>query len=539
MSIHPRIPVVTAGEARDLDARTIATLPDSYTLMHRAAQAAADWLAGREWRSAAVYVGGGNNGGDGWVIAGLLRALGWSVRVHVAADPRTPDAQRARADAERAGPFDAPRGDEAVLIDALLGTGSAGAPRGAIADALARLRSAAARTDGTTPVVIAIDLPTGLDATTGEDCGAVAAACTLTFASIKRGQLLRRDLTGALHVLDIGAPSSLHDDVRIVDAAAVQAWLPTMPADAWKGTRGRLAIVGGGAGMAGAAILAARGAHASGVGMVRCDVAKESALALQIAAPFATVAALRASDWREIDTQWPHAFVIGPGIDGTSAIVREQVLALLHASAAPVVLDAGALTAFRATAGDDAENLDDVHDDAHPHLLALRRALRGRPALLTPHVGEFTSLVTTHPDARGSGQVIESALARFDDPLTLARTLNATVLLKGVPTVIASPDGTRVVSATGNAALAMGGTGDILAGIAGALMSQGMSALHAGAAAAWVHGTAAEHASMLHGGWRGVTMDLLLREVTNVWPRLVAHRFPPHTLLELPVLPCR
>lgn len=527
-STPPGVPVVTADGARDLDARTIATLPDSFTLMVRAATAAAEWVDQREERSAAVFVGPGNNGGDGWLIAGLLRERGWTVTVHASTAPRTADAQRAREAAERAGPFGAPVGNESVLIDAVLGTGTSGAPRDEPASAIAMIRMT--RDGAARPVLIAIDIPSALDATSGIDHGAVAADITLTFGSVKRGQLLRRDLVGELQVLDIGLVPASSDTPQMVDAPSVRRWVPALPADAWKGTRGRLAIVGGGAGMAGAAIIAARGAHASGVGMVRADVETASMLALQIAAPFATVHHLRAHDWSRIDVRWPHAMVIGPGLDGASHALRAQVLALLHAFDGPVLLDAGALSAFQWREASDLHETD-VADGTHADPLdALRHALRGRPALLTPHVGEFERLFAPGTAPRD----------RFEAPVMLARRLNATVLLKGVPTVIASPDGEVCVSAAGNAALAMGGTGDLLSGIAGALLAQGLSPLHAGAAAAWVHGTAAEQTTVEHGGWRGVTMELLLHEVSNVWPRLSAHTHsPPHTLLELSAVPAR
>ena len=520
-----RFAVVTADGARTLDARTIATLPDSYTLMHRAATVAAECLHARPDRSAAVYVGTGNNGGDGWLIAGMLRARGWNVSVHAVGEPKTDDARRARSDAERGGAFAPPAGTESLVLDAILGTGATGAPRGGAATAIAALReSRSANVEGT---LVAIDIASGLDASTGDDHGAVPADLTLTFGSVKRGHLLRRDITGELLLLDIALVDADAGTPRLVAASDVRAWLPSMQPDAYKGTRGRLAIVGAAAGMAGAVILAARGAHASGVGMVRADVAGASMLALQIAAPFATVHAWHDTDWSTIDAAWPDAMVIGPGLDGAASYVRDRVLALLHAYAGPVVLDAGALTAFGASSRiDDGEGNDDAESDP---LLSLRHALRGRQALLTPHVGEYHALRRSR-----------APLARFDDPGALARALDATVLLKGVPTVIASPDGACAVSATGTPALAMGGTGDLLAGMAGALLAQGMSALHAGASAAWVHGTAAERATRAHGGWRGLTMDLLLHEVTNVWPALDAHAsLPPHAVLALPAVPSR
>jgi ADP-dependent NAD(P)H-hydrate dehydratase / NAD(P)H-hydrate epimerase len=522
-----RIAVVTAEGARELDARTIAALPDSYTLLRRAATAAVAWLDARDERSAAVFVGVGNNGGDGWLIAGMLRQLGWNVTVHAAGEPKTADAARAKADAEGGGVFTPPTGTEALILDALLGTGARGEPRDVIAAAIHDMLMLR-RAD---TVSIAIDLPSALDATTGEDGGALPVDHTLTFGSIKRGQLLRRDLTGALHVLDIGLVDA-PDAPSIVDARSVLEWLPGIAPDAWKGTRGRLAIVGGGAGMAGAVILASRGAHASGIGMVRADVSTEAALALQVATPFATVHTWHTDDWRTIDARWPDAMVIGPGLDGTDAALRERVLQLLHNFRGPVVLDAGALTAFHHIARPDAENTEDANDG---HYEALRHALRGREALLTPHVGEFRGLVAARPSSRAS---TVTGVSRFDDPQVLARALNATILLKGVPTVIASPTGVTHVSATGNPALAMGGTGDLLSGIAGAMLAQGLSALHAGGIAAWVHGCAAEQAVARRGGWRGVTMELLIQEVSNVWPRLVTHSSPsPHAVLDLPAVP--
>ena len=524
------IPVVSAAQSQELDARTIAALPDSYALMHRAADAAARWLHARDERSAAVYVGPGNNGGDGWLVAGLLRARGWTITVHVAGEPRTADAQRARAGAEHDGPFATPTGGEALVIDALLGTGASGALRGDIAAAVEAMRASSRP-------VVAIDMPSGLDATSGEDAGAVPAQVTLSFGSVKRGQLLRRELAGRVVVLDIGLESAAPGTPRMVTGEDVGAWLPVLPADAYKGTRGRVAIAGGESGMAGAVILAARGAHASSAGMVRADVGMMSQLALQIAVPFATVRAWPEHDplggLSPRDLAWPDAMVIGPGLDGSRGDIRHAVLRLLHAYAGPVVLDAGALTAFawhEPAAVDDGDDAIDADADA---LQSLAFALRGRPALLTPHIGEFTRLF-----APGTAPA-----DRFAAPVVLARLLRATVLLKGVPTVIASPDGDVLVSATGNPALAMGGSGDVLSGMAGALLAQGVTPHHAGAIAAFVHGVAAERAASCNDGWRGITMDMLLAELSRCWPGIAgsAHAAPPqqNVLLQLPPVPTR
>lgn len=504
------VPCVTAAEAAALDARTIDAMGgDSYALMRRASARAAACFTERTPRTGgtvvplpqdhargplAVHCGPGNNGGDGWLVAGALRRAGFAVRLAAPLEPRTDDARRARGEALADGPFDIPAGDEPLVIDALLGTGASGPLRAPLDAAVAAV--AAARARGA--VVVALDLPSGLDATTGESQGAVAAHVTLSFGGLKRGQLLRRDLVGELVALDIGlldAPSSVP---RVVTGAWARAQLAPLPADAYKATRGRLRIVGGGLGMAGAAILAARGAHLTGAGMVRCAVADASVVPLQVAVPFATVEPWMPDEsWPLMEGGWPHATVIGPGLDGgtgpdsaQAARVREEVERLLAAWGGPVLLDGGALTAY-------AGRTD-----------ALARALAGRPALLTPHVGEFARLLGTADT--------HTAIDRFADPARLAARTGATVLFKGVPTVVASPDGTTRVAPYGNPVLAMGGSGDLLAGICGALLAQGLDPLDAACVGAWAHGRAAE-SLVRHRGWRGVSMDDVVAALAQVW----------------------
>lgn len=233
--------------------------------------------------------------------------------------------------------------------------------------------------------------------------------------------------------------------------------------------------------------------------MVRCAVADASMLALQVAVPFATVEPWLPDDsWPAMEGRWPQATVIGPGIDGGASPdapqatrVRALVERALDATAAPVLLDGGALTAYAGRADE------------------LARVLGGRPALLTPHVGEFARLMGV-ADAH-------TAIDRFADPARLAAITGATVLFKGVPTIVAAPDGTVRVVPYGNPALAMGGSGDLLAGIGGTLLAQGLDPLDAGCVAAWAHGAAAERATTHHGGWRGVAMDDLVAALATVW----------------------
>ncbi len=204
---HSSVPafVTTAAQSAARDAAAIAAGTPSALLMSRAGTAAAGALrrhaGGQLQRGVAVFAGTGNNGGDAWVVARLLRQGGATVRVHATGQPGTADAVEARNLALADGAFDEPRGDEAVAVDGLLGTGATGAPRGAVADALASLGALAARG----AFVLALDVPSGLDASTGDVADAtVPADLTVTFGTLKRGLVIARAVAGAIEVADIG-----------------------------------------------------------------------------------------------------------------------------------------------------------------------------------------------------------------------------------------------------------------------------------------------------------------------------------------------
>ena len=507
--------VVGSEQSTARDAAAINAGIPSRALMQRAGAAAAAEMALRLPRLLArgvrVFAGPGNNGGDAWVVARALAAAGVAVSVVEPIPARTPDAV---AERELALPFvtverslNTPS-SAAVVVDGLLGTGSSGAPRGAIADAVAAIE--ASRRQGA--YVVALDLPTGVDATSGDSTGAVTADITFTFGTIKRGQLVARQACGAIVVLDIGLGAhAARDDgaPTIIDEAWVARCLPAIAADAHKGTRKKLAIVGGAAGMAGAAALAARAAIRSGVGMVRLVVAPESLPVVQGAEPFALAGTWPADDAgleREI-VSWADGVVIGPGL-GRGAESRALVERVLGAWNGPVLLDADALNVFD---GDVA---------------ALARGSRGRPMLLTPHPVEFARLAKI--------DVTSVLNSRYDVGRTLARDTGATVLLKGVPTVVTSPGGSSLVSAAGTPILAAAGSGDVLSGIAGTLLAQTGDALTAGAAAAWIHGRAAELAGSPF-RVRGATLDDAISALARAWPNdVLPTRFP--VLLELPAV---
>jgi NAD(P)H-hydrate epimerase len=504
--------------------------------MQRAGAAAAGELSLREHRRLAggvcVFAGPGNNGGDAWVVARALATTGARVQVIEVAVAKTPDAIAER-ELARSTPQQAKINGTsseatscAIVVDGLLGTGSSGEPRGAIADAVAAINAARARG----AFVLALDLPTGVDASTGDATNAVVADLTITFGTIKRGHLVARQACGRIVVVDIGlCQHATRDDnaPALVDDQWVANHVPAIAADAHKGTRKKLAVIGGASGMAGASILAARAALRSGVGMVRLVVAPESVPIVQTAEPFALAASWPDDDAaveREI-TSWADGVVIGPGL-GRGREARALVDRVLAQWRGPILLDADALNVFDG----------DVD--------ALARGLGTRQALITPHPAEF---------ARLAGTDIARVLAgRFEIGATTAARLGATVLLKGVPTIVTAPNGECLVSASGTPVLAAAGSGDILSGIAGTLLAQTEQALVAGAAGAWIHGRAAELASepiqqsallsarsmvpiRRQAGIRGLTLENVLDSLPLGWPRSAPpSRYP--VLLELPAV---
>ena len=501
--------VTSAAQARALDARAIAGGTPARALMQRAGEGAAAAIV-RAYPEVAgttvtVYAGPGNNGGDGWVVARALAGHGARVFVHEAGEPRSDEAKAERALAlplvTRGASPDAP-----VVVDALLGVGAKGEPRGEIAASIARIVQARARG----AVVVSLDVPSGVDADSGDAAGAVLADLTVTFGSLKRGLAIARGSTGRILVHDIGLGEAGPGDSmpHLVTQRWVRAHVPPIRADAHKGTRGKLIIIGGQLGMAGAPMLAARAAVRSGIGMVRLLVARENLPVVQAAVPEAPAHAWpeTSAEVESVISEWADAVVIGPGL-GASYGSRALVERVLRDFRGPVVLDADALNVF---AG-EAEQLASIIGD--------------REALLTPHPAEFARLYGAH---------IDDVLARrFDIGVELAQRTGATVLLKGVPTVISNAAGDRLVSCAGTPVLAAGGSGDLLSGIAGTLLAQTGDARIAGACAAWVHGRAAEIAGRGH--VRGVTfanLDLALRRVWNEPLRALAEPL----LAELPAV---
>ncbi len=522
------VAVTSASESAEHDRAGIESGIPSLALMRSAGMAAAgeivrryaDVLSG----GVLVFAGPGNNGGDAWVVAAALAVAGVPVRVVEVLEPRTPDAQAARRFAASqlgvtAGGASAADAmgvtntvGAAVIVDGLLGTGSTGAPREPIAGAIAQIaarRAAGAR-------VVALDVPSGVDATSGHagddghdhDSRAVTADLTLTFGTLKRGLLVARGRAGRIVVLDIGLPPRV-GGTTLVDASWVRGRVPAIAAESNKGTRRRLAIIAGGPSMFGAAALAARAAHRSGIGLIRLFVAPTNVSVAQTIASDSLAFPWPADDAaveREI-ASFAHAVLLGPGL-GTTEESRALVDRVLRGWTGPTVVDADALNIF---AG---------------RVPALAAALGGRPALITPHPVEFGRL---------TGRPVEDVLAnRFDAGAALAKQLGASVLLKGVPTIVSAPNGDRVVSAAGTPVLAAGGSGDLLAGVAATLLAQTGDPFASAACAAWVHGTAAEIANAGR-AVRAVTLDDVAGVFGDAWAAVAAGGRPSYPVIaELP-----
>lgn len=467
----PTIPILAPAESAAWDQRAEREGIGLESLMENAGRGAGavllDRFAHAARRGVLIAAGPGNNGGDGWVMARALHALGVTVSVTSTGEssPLTQKvAARARAAGVREVAPDGPWPQVGVLVDALLGTGASGAPKGAIAALLERLH------DLPLPIV-ALDGPTGLDLGTGLQHGAPRADLTITFGGFRRGHLLARDEVGALVVLDIGHPVAERSLPTLVTDEQAAQWLPRFPADAHKGTRGRVVLVGGAPGMSGALRLAARAAFGGGAGLLFTLSPKESAALIAGTEPD-----VQSLEWdgegasgRVGETlNGADALIIGPGL-GRGSGKREAILPLLRRGRGAIVLDADGLIAFAGAVPD------------------LKTALSGRTAVLTPHLGEFRALFPAH-----------AAMAE-QDPWGAARAAaaesGAVVLLKGVPTVVATPDGALLTIAAGNPGLATGGSGDVLSGLIGAFLAHKLAPLTAAALGAQALGRAGDLAA--------------------------------------------
>ena len=452
--------LLRVAQMEEADRLTVQAGTPGIELMQNAGSAVAREIA-RRWspRPTVVLCGPGNNGGDGFVVARVLAAAGWPVRLALAGS-----IEQLRGDARHHAllwqhpvePLEIGVLENAALVvDALFGSGL----RRPLSGEIPRILEAAAGLP-----LVAVDVPSGLLGDSGESLGAVPAAMTVTFTRKKPGHVLLpgRELCGETVVADIGTTAGLLERIPLEtwenDPALWRGDLPQLRASGNKYSRGH-ALLWGGYPTSGAARMAARAAARAGAGLTTIAVAPE---ALPIYAAALTSIMVRAAatpaDLDELlaDKRF-NALLIGPGA-GVDAATRARALAML-ATRRAVLLDADAISAFA--------------QDRRTLFAAV-----GGPCVLTPHDGEFARLFAASGDK----------LARSR---AAARASGAVIVLKGADTVIAAPDGRAVINSNAPATLATAGSGDVLGGMILGLLAQGMDAFAAAAAGVWLHGAAA------------------------------------------------
>ncbi|MBW9090201.1 NAD(P)H-hydrate dehydratase [Rhizobium wenxiniae] len=471
MSAIPAHTLLTPDEMAQADAAAAASGIPSFDLMVRAGHAVAA-TALRRFPAALRFVvlcGPGNNGGDGYVAASVLAESGVVVAVFAAEDPTVLRGD-ARLAFEKWGgqpaaleEFQPSAGD--VVIDALFGAGLS-------RDLPENVQKIIAQVNDASLPVLAVDLPSGICGLTGKPRGgAFRAHCSVTFMARKPGHLLLpgKSLCGDIEVFDIGIPA------RIVLAAArrihenrLELWrglLPSSGADSHKYKRGHLGVFSGPAASTGAARLSALAGLKTGAGLVTV-ASPEDAMAIN--ADHLTAIMLRQVDgvddlhaWLEVAKL--SAFVLGPAF-GIGERTRDFAIALRNH---PLVLDADGITSFR----DDPKTLFDAFSSREPHLI------------MTPHEGEFGRLF---PDLAA-----DPNLGKIEKAQKAAERARAVIVYKGADTVIAAPDGRANINSNGPASLATAGSGDVLAGMIGALLAQGMPPFEAACAGVYLHAEAA------------------------------------------------
>ncbi len=495
----PAVPILSPAESEHWDTLAEEAGTMRATLMECAGRAAASVLADRFAielvRGVLVAAGRGNNGGDGWVLARALHRHGVAVWVAPVAGERSPLAAAAAESARREGvreiPPDGPWPSVGLAVDALLGTGARGAPAAPVRSLIERLQELRVP-------VAALDGPTGIDLGTGVVHGSPRADLTITFGGFRRGHLLARDEVGEVVVVDVGHPPALSEWTRLISDAWAAGRGPRLAATAHKGERGRIVIVGGTPGMSGALRLAARAALAAGAGYVHAVSPADTTRELRMTEPelLTLEQAFDAPAGEELRALAGRAdtLLIGPGLG--RGVGRAELIERLAGSAPRrVVLDADALTAFQG-------------DEARLAAIALKTSL-----VLTPHPGEFRVLF---PDL---------ASAREVDPWGAAAAASersgATVLLKGVPTVIGRSGSAPFTVAAGNPGLGTGGSGDVLSGILATLLALIDDPPVAAALAAQALGRAADSAARRVSARSLRPLDVIaaLPEVWTEWQR--------------------
>lgn len=485
--------VLTAEQMQAVDRQTIDEIGiPGVVLMENAGRGVADEITQRFSSEgtprALVLAGKGNNGGDGYVVARHLLNKGWDVQTLVLAER-----EAIKGDAgvnllcleNCGGALDfildneslkaslAAVGELTVVVDALFGTGLGKPARGLYLKAIewSNLQS--------TPVV-AVDIPSGVEASTGRILGtAVNATLTVSFAFAKVGQVSYpgASLVGELVIVDIGVPEQVAGQIStntlFVDVAEAASFLPVRSRDGHKGTFGHLLVVAGSTGKCGAAVMAAESGLRAGAGLVTlaCPQNVQPIIASRLIevmtvpiADFTGEISLQALDDLLALAEGKQALAIGPGL-GLGEEVSGMIRRLVQDSDLPMIIDADGLTALC----------------GHTHILDRQV---DRQIVLTPHPGEMARLTGL--------STAEIQADRFTIAREFAVKHRVVLVLKGARTLTASPDGQVHVNSSGHAGLASGGMGDVLTGLIGGLLAQGLSALDAATLGVYLHGLAAD-----------------------------------------------
>jgi ADP-dependent NAD(P)H-hydrate dehydratase / NAD(P)H-hydrate epimerase len=468
-------PLLTTAEMTAVDAAAVASGLSIDTLMAAAGKAVAD--ATPYGQPIAILCGPGNNGGDGYIAACVLRERGADVKVFASGPPRGAGAA-SRAASLWQGPVhtlaDFLPSRDMIVIDALYGAGLTRPIYGAAASAIARLNASGAK-------VIAVDIPSGLDGDSGQTLGPVVRADrTVTFFRAKPGHYLwpGRALCGELIITDIGL-----DETHVARIAspsifrnAPALWWPVAPqlaADAHKYQRGHCLVISGPELQTGASRLSAQAALNAGAGAVTLAGGRES---LRVHATHVTAIMLREAKTTAELGAFLAATRFQSGIIGPAAGVSQQtreMIDVLLASGLPLVLDADALTVMVG------------------HLDTLASRAGHAPLVLTPHAGEFGRLFAEPLATEAVYAALPQSLrvSKIEMARAAARLIKGVVVFKGIDTVIADGDGRASINCNGGPELATAGSGDVLAGLIGAHLAQGMPAFEAAAAAVWLHAT--------------------------------------------------
>ncbi|MEW6715121.1 MAG: NAD(P)H-hydrate dehydratase [Nitrospirota bacterium] len=493
--------VTTSKEMQDIDRIAIGKYGIAGALlMERAGLAVVSMInrvffVGSGHPTVIILCGGGNNGGDGMVIARLLHNQGRDVKVFLASKPADleGDARLNYIAAIKFGVKIYPVNkflfsrfsqliSNLVIVDALLGTGLSKEVRASLSDVIKKINRMSSP-------VVSVDIPSGISSDTGQIMGsAVKARHTVTFGLPKRGHFLYpgAEYTGNLHIAEIGFPRNLLEskkiNVSLVQRSDALSLIPKRPAYSHKGTYGHVLLIAGSRGKTGAALMAAKACLRTGAGLVTIGIpetlvnAFQSRVTEEMILPLPDkgdgTLALKAADViLEFIKKKANVLAIGPGLSVDEEISKLACL-LISKSRVPLVIDADGINAIAGKPG------------------FLKKSMS--PVILTPHSGEMARLMKQGSWDRGHGS--EYALRtniendRINIAIAFAKRTNTYLVLKGAPTVTATPDGDAFINSTGNPGMAKAGTGDVLTGVISSLLAQGLSPRDASVLGVYMHG---------------------------------------------------